>query len=67
MSKDTYQYHNLLMLVISWLVAHACATFVQVRSLLLVDDKQIDQLDQSLTLRRDAEARFYRLVPLVGS
>ena len=49
------------------LVAHACDAFVEVGSLLLVDDEQIDQLDQSLTLRRDAEVCCYRLVPLVGS
>jgi hypothetical protein len=47
-------------------VEHACAAFVQGRILVLVDDKQIDDLDMPLTVRRDTEVCFYKLVPLVG-
>ena len=32
----------------------------------MVDDRQVETLDDELTLRRDAEVCFYKLVPLVG-
>jgi hypothetical protein len=47
-------------------VARAWDAFSRGRILLLVDDLQVDTLDDELTLRRDAEVCFYKLVPLVG-
>jgi hypothetical protein len=47
-------------------VAKAWEAFGKGRILLLVDDRQVDTLDQELTLKRDAEVCFYKLVPLVG-
>jgi hypothetical protein len=34
--------------------------------LLLVDDRQLDDLDQEIELRHDATVTFLKLVPLVG-
>jgi hypothetical protein len=47
-------------------VARAWEAFRRGHVLLLVDDRQIDALDQEVTLRQDAEVCFYKLVPLVG-
>jgi len=47
-------------------VANAWEAFSRGRILLLVDDRQVDILDEEVTLRRDAEVCFYKLVPLVG-
>lgn len=34
--------------------------------LILVDDRQVDELDQEVELRYDAKVSFLRLVPLIG-
>jgi hypothetical protein len=47
-------------------VAKACEAFNHNRILLLVDDRQLETLDDPVTLIRDAEVCFYKLVPLVG-
>src|SRR5215831_16081372 len=47
-------------------IASAWEAFTDQRILLVVDDRQVEDLDEELTLRRDAEVCFYRLVPLVG-
>ena len=47
-------------------VANACDAFRRGRILLLVDDRQLATLDEDVTLTRDAEVCFYKLVPLVG-
>jgi hypothetical protein len=47
-------------------VASAWEAFSRGRILLLVDERQVDTLDDELTLKRDAEVCFYKLVPLVG-
>ena len=46
--------------------ASAWEAFSHGRILLLVDDRQVETLDDEVTLRRDAEVCFYKLVPLVG-
>jgi hypothetical protein len=47
-------------------VTSAWHAFNAGRILLLVNDRQIDALDEPLTLAPDAEVCFYKLVPLVG-
>jgi len=47
-------------------VQAAWEAFARGRILLLVNDRQVDALDEPLTLKADAEVCFYKLVPLVG-
>ena len=47
-------------------VAKALEAFSHGRILVLVDDRQLETLDDGVTLMRDAEVCFYKLVPLVG-
>jgi hypothetical protein len=47
-------------------VAKALEAFSRGRILLLVDDRQLETVDDHVTLTRDAEVCFYKLVPLVG-
>ena len=47
-------------------VAKALEAFSRGRILLLVDDRQLETVDDHVTLTRDAEVCFLRLVPLVG-
>jgi hypothetical protein len=47
-------------------VAGALDAFDHGRILLLVDDRQVESLDEPITLRRDAEVTFFKLVPLIG-
>jgi hypothetical protein len=47
-------------------VASALQAFQKGRILLLVDDQQVEALDDEVTLSRDAEVCFFKLVPLIG-
>jgi hypothetical protein len=47
-------------------VTRAWEAFSVGRIILLVDDRQVETLDDEITLTRDAEVCFYKLVPLVG-
>jgi hypothetical protein len=47
-------------------VTSAWQAFTAGRILLLVDDRQVEALDDPLTLPHGAEVCFYKLVPLVG-
>ena len=47
-------------------VAGALEAFSVGRILLLVDDRQVDSLDEPVTLRAGTELCFFKLVPLVG-
>ena len=44
----------------------ACAAFQRNGFLLLVDEKQVSELDEPIELRADSEVQFVKLVPLVG-
>ena len=44
----------------------ALASFAKNRFLLLVDDKQVTDLDTEIVLRHDTGVSFLRLVPLIG-
>ena len=44
----------------------AVAAFARNGFLILVDDRQLDDLDQEVELRHDATVTFLKLVPLVG-
>jgi len=44
----------------------ALASFAKNRFLLLVDDKQVTDLDTEIELRHDTSVSFLRLVPLIG-
>jgi len=44
----------------------ACAAFQRNGFLLLVDGKQVSELDEPIELRADSEVQFVKLVPLVG-
>ena len=44
----------------------ALAAFARNGFLLLVDDRQVTDLDEEIELRHDTEISFLRLVPLVG-
>jgi len=47
-------------------ISSALEAFQKSRILLLVNDRQVEALDDEITLSRDAEVCFYKLVPLVG-
>jgi hypothetical protein len=44
----------------------ACDAFERSGFFVLVDDKQAESLDESVTLRHDTRVSFVKLVPLVG-
>jgi len=44
----------------------ACAAFQRNGFLLLVDGRQVSELDEPIELRADSEVQFVKLVPLVG-
>jgi hypothetical protein len=44
----------------------ALHAFERGQILLLVDDRQVDELDQQVTLRPESAVTFLKLVPLVG-
>ena len=44
----------------------ACASFERNGFLLLVDGRQVAELDEPIALRADSEVQFVKLVPLVG-
>ena len=44
----------------------ACRSFEQNGFLLLVDGRQVSELDERINLRPDSEVQFVKLVPLVG-
>jgi hypothetical protein len=44
----------------------ACEAFDRNGFFLLVDDRQAESLDQTITLRHDTKVTFVKLVPLVG-
>jgi hypothetical protein len=44
----------------------ACSSFDRNGFLVLVDGRQVSELDESITLRADSEVQFVKLVPLVG-
>ncbi len=44
----------------------ALAAFESNRMIMLLDDRQIEDLDAEITLRDNSEVTFLRLVPLVG-
>lgn len=44
----------------------ALASFARNRFLLLVDDRQVTDLDAEIVLRHDTSVSFLRLVPLIG-
>ena len=44
----------------------ALKAFTRGQVLLLVDDKQVDELDERVTLRPESSVIFLKLVPLVG-
>ncbi len=47
-------------------VAAAVTAFERTRLLVLVDDRQVEDLDAELDLRPDSQVTFVRLVPLAG-
>lgn len=47
-------------------VEKACEAFERNGFLLLVDNRQVESLEEELTLRSDSEVTFLKLVPLVG-
>jgi hypothetical protein len=47
-------------------VARAIEAFEANRVILLVDDRQVDRLDDTVTFTPTTEIRFLKLVPLVG-
>lgn len=44
----------------------ACAAFARNGFVMIVGDRQVDDLDQLIDLRRDPTVAFIRLVPLAG-
>jgi len=44
----------------------ACSSFERNGFLLLVDGRQVVELDEPIALRADSEVQFVKLVPLVG-
>jgi hypothetical protein len=46
--------------------ARACSSFERNGFLLLVDGRQVSELDERIDLRADSEVQFVKLVPLVG-
>jgi hypothetical protein len=44
----------------------ACSSFDRNGFLILVDGRQVSDLDESIALRADSEVQFVKLVPLVG-
>ena len=44
----------------------ACASFVRNGFLVLVNGRQVSDLDERIELRTDSEVQFVKLVPLVG-
>jgi hypothetical protein len=44
----------------------ACSSFERNGFLLLVDGRQVSELDERIELRLDSEVQFVKLVPLVG-
>ena len=44
----------------------ACSSFERNGFLVLVDGRQVSDLDERIELRQDSEVRFLKLVPLVG-
>ena len=44
----------------------ACDAFERNGFFILIDDKQAESLDESITLRHDTKVSFVRLTPLVG-
>ncbi len=44
----------------------ACCSFEQNGFLLLVDGRQVSELDERMDLRPESEVQFVKLVPLVG-
>ena len=47
-------------------VAAAVEAFERTRLLVLVDDRQVEDLDEELELRPDSDVSFVKLVPLAG-
>jgi hypothetical protein len=47
-------------------LAAAVAAFERTRIVVIVDGKQVNELDQPITVSPDSEIRFLKLVPLVG-
>jgi hypothetical protein len=44
----------------------ACSSFERNGFLVLVDERQVSELDEQIDLRADSEVQFVKLVPLVG-
>ena len=44
----------------------ACDAFTRNGFFILIDDRQADSLDETITLRHDTKVGFVKLVPLVG-
>ena len=44
----------------------ACEAFTRNGFFILIDDRQAESLDQTITLRHDTKVSFVKLVPLVG-
>ena len=44
----------------------ACDAFYRNGFVMLVDDRQVDELDEVIDLRADVEVSFIKLIPLVG-
>ena len=44
----------------------ACEAFERNGFFILIDDRQAESLDESITLRHDTKVSFVKLVPLVG-
>ena len=44
----------------------ACEAFESNRVLVLVDQRQVESLDQVITIQPNTEVTFLKLVPLVG-
>jgi hypothetical protein len=53
---------------LNWEVQYerACSSFERNGFLLLVDGRQVSELDERIELRPDSEIQFVKLVPLVG-
>ena len=47
-------------------VAAATAAFERTRLLVIVDDRQVEELDEEIELRPDTDVTFVKLVPLAG-
>jgi hypothetical protein len=44
----------------------ACSSFLRNGFLLIVDGRQVAELDERIELRTDSEVQFVKLVPLIG-